>query len=252
MEAPAYLNLDVQTIPDQHICCAFSDKKCRGGYQGKKDWLASQFQDGYVFRKLDVRGKVFIEYVPAEKAWVPVEAQGYMMINCFWVSGKFKGHGHAKDLLQACEDDAATMNGVVVVTGNKKQPFMSDPKFFQKQGYEVCDTAEPYFQLRVKKFSADAPDPSFLPQARHGKCDIEHGLAVFYTPACPFNDYYVNQELVSVAKQKEIPITVVPLDTREKARNHTVPHTLYSVFYNGEFVTQHILNEKVFGKFFPE
>ena len=28
----------------------------------------------------------------AEYAWVPIDAQGYLQINCFWVSGSFKGH----------------------------------------------------------------------------------------------------------------------------------------------------------------
>lgn len=56
----------------------------------KKEWLKNEFDNGYIFRRLDERAKVFIEYVPAEKAWVPVNAPNYLMINCLWVSGQFK------------------------------------------------------------------------------------------------------------------------------------------------------------------
>jgi len=56
----------------------------------KKQWLTREFDNGYVFQRLDERAKVFIEYGPAEKSWIPVTAPNYMMIGCFWVSGKYK------------------------------------------------------------------------------------------------------------------------------------------------------------------
>ena len=37
----------------------------------------------------------FIEYIPAENAWVPINADGYMYIDCLWVSGSFKGKGYS-------------------------------------------------------------------------------------------------------------------------------------------------------------
>lgn len=46
-----------------------------------------------VFLKSVERGKCFIEYIPAEKAWNPIEAEDYMYIDCLWVSGSLKGHG---------------------------------------------------------------------------------------------------------------------------------------------------------------
>ena len=71
-------------------CCAFSDKKCKESYELKKEWLKKEFDNGYVFRRIDARAKVFMEYGPAEKAWIPVDAPGFLMINCFWVSGQYK------------------------------------------------------------------------------------------------------------------------------------------------------------------
>jgi ribosomal protein S18 acetylase RimI-like enzyme len=251
MEDLKIKKLTINNIMEEHICCAISNKKCIDGYNAKKEWLKRQFEDGYVFKKVDVRGKVFIEYIPAEKGWVPVNAPGYMLINCFWVSGQYKGKGHGKALYQECEKDAEGMNGIVVVTATKKQPFMSERKFFQKQGFEICDTAEPYFELWYKTFNKEAPRPEFKPIAKNGICDQKEGLSVYYTNACPFTDYYVHVEMKKIADTKELNLFVKQLETKEQAQNHFVPHTIYSVFYNGKFITQHILNEKYFDKFIP-
>jgi len=245
-----YITLNKENIKNEHICCAISDKKCQSGYEAKKQWIKNQMDDGYVFRKLDARGKIFIEYVPAEKAWVPVNADNYMMINCYWVSGKYKGNGHGKTLYQSCEDEAIAKNkhGIVVVVSDKKRPFVSDKEFFKKQGFQLCDTAEPYFELWYKPLQKAAPVPQFKAIAKKGECDIKKGLAVYYTNACPFTEYYV-AELEIIAAKKGFPIKTIHLDTMEKAQNHFVPHTIYSIFQNGKFLTQHILSEKYFDKF---
>lgn len=54
--------LDKSNIDNEHICCAISDKKCNESYEAKKDWLKKEFENGYVFRRIDARAKVFIEY----------------------------------------------------------------------------------------------------------------------------------------------------------------------------------------------
>ncbi|MBI9046317.1 MAG: GNAT family N-acetyltransferase [Anaerolineaceae bacterium] len=243
------IQLNEENILGEHICCAISDKKCAAGYNAKKDWLSKQFSEGYVFKKLDVRGKVFIEYVPAEKAWAPIIAPDYMLINCFWVSGKYKNQGYGKMLYQECVNDAQDKNGIIVITGKKKQPFLSDKKFFIKQGFDLCDQADPYFELWVKKFNFEAPNPQFKQCARQARCDQPEGLTVYYTYACPFTEYYVNTELTRVAQEKGRKLKVVKIANREQAQNHFVPYTNYAVFNNGVFVTQHILNEKNFDKF---
>ena len=244
------IQLTASNIASEHICCAFSDKKCAGGYQAKKEWLLQQFDDGYVFKKFDIRGKVFIEYVPAEKAWVPVDAPGYMLINCFWVSGQYKGKGYGKALLEACMADAAGMKGIVVVTSSKKQPFLSEKAFFVRNGFVKCDEAKPWFELLYLPFDSQATPPQFKEVARHGRCDINEGMAVYFTHACPFTTFYVS-ELERIARDKNMKLLVVPIQNRQQAQNHFVPHTIYSVFYNGVFATQHILNENYFNKFFP-
>lgn len=246
------IQLNKDNIADEHICCAISDKKCKEGYESKKQWLTEQFKSGYVFKKLDVRGKVFIEYVPAENAWSPVLAPDYILINCFWVSGQYKRKGHGKALLQECINDSKQKNGIIVVTASKKQPFLSDKKFFQKQGFELADTADPYFELWYKKLKPDAPIPKFRDCAKKGECNDKDGLIIYYSNGCPFNEYYVNTELTRVAEINNKKLKIIKITNKEQAQNHFVPYTNYSIFNNGKFITQHILNEKNFPKFIKD
>ena len=66
------IKLDENNIDSEHICCGFSDKKCGEGYQSKKDLIKQRLSEGFTFKKFDVRGKAFIEYVPTENAWSPI------------------------------------------------------------------------------------------------------------------------------------------------------------------------------------
>ncbi len=97
-----------------------------------------------VFIKGNERGKCFIEYIPAENAWVPIVADGYMYINCFWVSGSFKEHGYSNDLLNECIADSKAKGkaGLCVLSSAKKKPFLSDPKYLTYKGFKAADESE--------------------------------------------------------------------------------------------------------------
>ena len=71
----------------------------------KKEWMKQRFDEELVFYRSEECGKCFIEYIPAENARVPIEADDYLYIDCLWVSGAMKGHGYANDLLEECIRD---------------------------------------------------------------------------------------------------------------------------------------------------
>ena len=52
-----YINLDLENIEKEHICCAIGDKKHQMGVNTKKEWLKKRIQEGHVFRKLNAKGK---------------------------------------------------------------------------------------------------------------------------------------------------------------------------------------------------
>ncbi len=234
-----YIDITPSNIDKEHICCAFSDKKCVEGYMLKKDWMKREFGNGFVFRRLDERAKVFIEYSPAETAWAPVDAPGYLFIGCMWVSGKYKGQGHAKALLNSVEKDAAAQckNGLVTVAGEKKLHFMGDGQWLRANGFEVVQKLPSGFVLLVKKINKEAPDPVFRESVLEGLAAGSHGIVVYYSDRCPFTDHYVNESLKEAMGKRGLEYRAVKLETMEQARNCPSPATIFSVFRDGKFVT---------------
>ena len=244
------ITLTKENIDNEHICCGFSDKKLANGTRLKKELIKSRLSDGFKFKKIDVRGKALIEYVPAEFAWSPVEAPGYTFIHCFWVSGRYKGHGLGTRLLNECIKDLKEKNGVVCVTSKKVMPFLTDKGFFQKKGFEVCDTALPYFELMVKKFK-DAPLPKFRNCAKMGTVPNKKGLTFVYSDLCPFTDHWVNK-LITYAQDLNIPSQKTKIITLEQAQNAPSAFSTFSIFYDGEFLTHKIPSQKEFLKIVVE
>ena len=62
------VRLTHENLEREHICCAISNNKDIQ-VSSKKAWLAERLDEGLVFLKGNVRGKCFIEYIPAEYAW---------------------------------------------------------------------------------------------------------------------------------------------------------------------------------------
>lgn len=234
------ISVNKDNIENEHICCALGNSRedIERSSQ-KKTWMKKQYDEGYVFKKFDIRGKVLIEYVPAENAWAPIDAPGYMYIDCFWVSGKYKGHGFAGRLLEECEKDAKNMNGLVVLSSKKKMPFLADKKYFSKKGFEVCDTANPYFELLVKKYK-DAELPEFKPIVKNPNCDIKEGLVFYYTNHCTYTENWAKRIDKYAREEKGLKSKLIKIDSKEQAQNAPSPFSTCSLFYNGEFLTHEI------------
>jgi len=236
-----------KNLEEEHICCAISNNRdCQ--VNAKKEWMKKRFDDGLVFKKGDVRGKCFIEYIPAEKAWCPIEADGYMYINCLWVSGKFKGQGNSNLLLNECIKDSKEKGkkGVVILTSKKKMSFLSDPNFLRKKEFILADTVDPYFELMYLPFNESSPKPSFRQAVKYSKADDE-GFVLYYAHQCPYTAKYV-PIIEEIAKTQGISFKSILLETISQAQNSPAIFTSYSLFYNGKLVTHEILSEKKFEK----
>ncbi len=237
-----YIKINQNNIDSEHICCAISDKKCSESYEMKKQWLKKEFDNGYVFLRLDERAKVFIEYGPAEKAWVPVTAPNYMMIGCFWVSGKYKGHGHGKALLKQIIDDAKKKgkDGLLTAVGTKKYHFMSDTKWLLKQGFQICENTPSGFSLISMDFNKNDNRPVFNDLAKSGECPDKKGFVVYYSNRCPYSEYHVKKSLVETIEKRKLQLKTIKLETMKQAQSAPTPATIFSLFYNGKFVTTDI------------
>ncbi|SDI09084.1 N-acetyltransferase [Desulfosporosinus hippei] len=241
------ITISHENLDKEHICCAISTNT-DSQVSSKKAWMAERFADGLVFKKGDVRGKVFIEYIPAEKAWCPIEAPGYMFINCLWVSGQFKGRGVSNKLITECINDSKSKGkkGLVALSSKKKMPFISDPKYLKYKGFLLADTAQPYYELMYLPFEENYEKPCFKSCVKSAKIE-EQGFVLFYSNQCPFTEKYV-WLIAEIAERKGIGFRVIKHENTEQAQNAPSPFTTYSLFYNGNFVTNEILSDKKFEK----
>lgn len=238
-----YIRITAENIDKEHICCAMSGKQSIT----KKEWLKARFAEGLVFYRSTERGKCFIEYIPAENAWVPIIADGYIYINCLWVSGSLKGHGYSSDLLSECIKDAKAQGkkGVCILSSEgRKKEFLSDPKYMEHKGFTVADTTDVGITLMYLPLVQNAEPPKFKECAKHPKTEGD-GFTLYYTDQCPFTYYWVPR-IEETAKEHCIPLSVIHITSKEAAQNAPAPVTTYALFRNGEFITQAIQSDKKF------
>jgi N-acetylglutamate synthase-like GNAT family acetyltransferase len=236
-----YVNLTLYNLKNEHLCCAIADKKHQCGVEAKKAWLRERISEGHVFRKLNEKGKVFIEYAPLDKAWVPVIGNNYIYVYCLWVSGSFKGKGYGKELIEYCIADAKAQgkSGVCIISSKKKKPFLSDKNFMDLFGFNTVDTVGDEYILMALSF--DGTKPRFADDVKKQKIAGED-LTIYYSVQCPYIPNCIDQ-IEAYCKANTIPLNLIAVDTLEKAKSLPCIFNNWAVFYGGKFQTVHLLNE---------
>lgn len=238
-----YIQITEDNIDKEHICCAMSGKQSLA----KKEWLKKRFFEGLVFFRSVERGKCFIEYIPAEYAWVPIDADGYTYINCLWIAGALKGHGYSDDLLNKCISDAKKQGklGVCILSSEgRKREFLSDPKYLLYKGFKVADVSSCGINLMYLPFSDEVKAPVFKPSAKNPRAEGS-GFTLYYTDQCPFTSYWVSR-IEKVAEENGILLKTIHVTDRETAQNLSSPVTTYALFKDGKFLTQAVQSDKKF------
>ena len=95
-------------------------EKPHPGVETKRKSLSYRLEEGHVFRKLNRKNCVFIEYAPLETAWVPIVGENYLYIYCLWVQGGANGKGYGRKLMKDCLQQAKKEGkSVVCMLGQK-------------------------------------------------------------------------------------------------------------------------------------
>lgn len=142
--------------------------------------------------------------------------------------------------MEYCLADARAKgkSGVCMLGAEKQKAWLSDQAFAEKYGFETVDTTPDGYQLLALSF--DGTKPCFAENAK--RLEIEHQeLTIYYSFQCP----YIHQsvELVRITCQElEVPYTLIPVDTLEKAKALPCVFNNWAVFYQGKFVTVNLLD----------
>lgn len=240
--------IDYTNFKKQSICCVQRDRNGEGRIEAKRNWLEGVFEDGLVIRKGEVPGKVFMEYVPADDAWCPVDAPDYMFIHCYRSDEKYRGQGYATAIWREVLAECCIKHkfGLCVVVGSEDLPYLNKKADFESRGFRLAEKVEPYFELWYLPLTPEAAVPRFLPEMAEAEVEDE-GWVLYYSHQCPHTAKAVPL-LQAKAKELGVALKVIYLDKQKEARALPVPFTSFALFRNGEYITQEILSPAKFAK----
>lgn len=235
-----FINLTTENLANEHLCCIIRSKKSHPGVEAKRQWLSERLSEGHVFRKLDAKATVFIEYAPLETAWVPINGDNYLYLYCLWVTGSYKGKGYGKALMEYCLADAKEKgkSGICMLGAKKQKSWLSNQAFAKKFGFEVVDTTDNGYELLA--LSLDGTTPRFAPNVKTPKIESKE-LTIYYDLQCP----YIHQNIEMIkqhCEESNVPVSFIQVDTLQKAKELPCVFNNWGVFYNGNFETVNLLD----------
>lgn len=235
-----FINVTTENLANEHLCCIIRSRKPHPGVEAKRQWLSERLNEGHVFRKLQAKAAVFIEYAPLETAWVPVIGDNYYYIYCLWVSGSYKGKGYGKALMDYCLADAREKgkSGVCMLGAKKQKGWLSDQSFAKKFGFEVVDTTDSGYELLALSFDGTAP--KFAPNAKNETIESQE-LTIYYDKQCPYI-YQSIEKIKQYGEMNGIPLRLIEVNTLQKAKGLPCVFNNWAVFYKGKFETVNLLD----------
>lgn len=235
-----FITLTAENLANEHLCCIIRSRKPHQGVEAKRQWLSGRLKEGHIFRKLNAKATVFIEYAPLETAWVPITGDHYYYIYCLWVLGDHKGKGYGKSLIESCLADAKEKekSGVCMLGAKKQKAWLSDQSFAKRFGFRIVDTTDNGYELLALSF--DGTTPEFAQNAK--LCGIKsEELTIYYDMQCPF--IFQNIEILKeYCTTHNVPASFIQVDTLQKAKELPCVFNNWALFYKGEFQTVNLLD----------
>lgn len=236
-----FINLTEDNLYDEHLCCIIRTRKFHPGIDAKRKWLFDRLKEGHVFRKLNEKATVFIEYAPLELSWVPIVGDNYYYIYCLWVLGEYKGKGYGRDLMEYCLNDAKEKgkSGICMLGSKRQKSWLSDQSFAKKFGFEVVDTTDNGYELLALSF--DGTVPKFAQNAKKEKIENKE-LTIYYDMQCPYVEQKVNF-VKKYCEENDVPLSLIEVNTLNEAKELPCVFNNWAVFYKGKFETVNLLSD---------
>jgi len=229
-----------ENLSDCGIGCLTNPKN--PGYPAKVEWLQKSFQDGLrilLFRDEKRKPLGFLEYVPGEYAWRPVDAKGWLFIHCLWVypEGQKVG-GLGSRLIRACIEEARKMGSEGVAAMVSEGAWMAGGLVFLKNGFEQIAEAD-RFQLVIYRLR-EGPGPRFRDISRN--LAKYRGLHIVYSAQCPMLPKSVN-DLSEMAAEHGLDLKVTVLNSAREAQNAPSYYGVFNLVWNGRLLADHYVSK---------
>ena len=235
-----FIDLTPENLAGEHLCCIIRSKKPHPGVEAKRQWLSERLAEGHIFRRLNEKATVMIEYAPLETAWVPVTGDNYIYLYYLWVSSEHKGKGYGKALMEYCLADAKTKgkSGVCMLGAVKQKSWLSDQSFAKKFGFETVDATGDGHELLALSF--DGTKPRFTDSAQKQEIESKK-LTIYYSPQCPFILQKI-ENIGAYCKANGVPASFILVDTLQKAKELPCAFNNWALFYQGKLETVNLVD----------
>ena len=212
------------------------------GLRPKVEWLRRRFPEGlrfFLFRDGQGRPLAFLEYVPGEHAWRPVDAKGWLFVHCLWVYPRGqKVGGLGSRLIQACLEEARQERASGVAAMVSDGPWMAGRDIFLKNGFRQVGEAG-RFQLVVHRLRS-GPEPRFRDIS--GNLAKYRGLHLVYCPQCPMIPKSVN-DLSEMAAEYGLELKVTVIKSPREAQNAPSYYGVFNLVWNGRLLSDHYVSK---------
>lgn len=216
------------------------------GFHAKLDWFNRRQKEGL---KLKVsyadNGKQigFIEYVPAEYAWRPVDAPDWLFIHCIMVyPDKYRNTGVAAELINQAVRDAKkkAKNGVCTMTS--QGPWIATNKLFSKMGFKKVDNRG-RFELMALHLKDSTPAPKLIDWEI--KLFDYKGWHLLYADQCPWHEKGV-RALIKSASETGIDLKVKKVESAIEAKQIPSGFGVFALIHNGKLLEDHYISKRRF------
>jgi GNAT superfamily N-acetyltransferase len=212
------------------------------GYQPKVEWLQERFAEGLrflLFRNEEDKPLAFLEYVPGEYAWRPVDAEGWLFVHCLWVYPRGqKVGGLGSRLIRACLDEARQAGATGVAAMVSDGAWMAGKQVFLKNGFAQIAEAD-RFQLVIHRLK-EGSEPRFRDINRNPA--KYQGLHIVYSAQCPMLPKSVN-DLSEMAAEHGLELKATVLSTAREAQNTPSYYGIFNLMWNGRLLSDHYVSK---------
>lgn len=226
-------------LADCGIGCLTNPK--HEGFRPKVDWLKTRFEERLrflLFRDEKHRPLGFLEYVPGEHAWRPVDARGWLFVHCLWVYPRGqKVGGLGTRLIQTCLDEARKSGSTGVAAMVSDGTWMAGSEIFLKNGFRQIAEAD-RFQLIIHRLRKGR-EPRFRDIS--GNLAAYRGLNVAYSAQCPMLPKSLN-DLATMAAEHDLQLKVTVLRNAREAQDAPSYYGVFNLIWNGKLLSDHYVS----------
>lgn len=211
------------------------------GFKSKQRWFKKRYDEGLRMKLLKIDDKMvgFIEFVPANQAWRPIDAPEFMFIHCIVVySKKDRGKGYGAMLINEAIKEAKDLGLSGVCTMTSKGPWVAEKDVFENNGFQQIEK-KGRFELLSKKWNDSVEYPKLIDWTANQ--EKYSGWNLVYSDQCPWHEKSAF-DLLNTAMDFGIDLKLKKIETVKEAKNAPSGFGTYSLLYNGKLIEDHYLS----------